>query len=53
MITAEMVKQLRERTGSGMMDCKGPDGCGWQYRKAIEILRKGWALLPKGRKDRS
>ena len=22
MITAEMVKELRERTGSGMMDCK-------------------------------
>ena len=22
MITAEMVKQLRERTGAGMMDCK-------------------------------
>ncbi|HEX2924871.1 MAG TPA: elongation factor Ts, partial [Ruminiclostridium sp.] len=22
MITAEMVRQLRERTGAGMMDCK-------------------------------
>ena len=22
MVTAEMVKQLRERTGAGMMDCK-------------------------------
>lgn len=25
MITAEMVKTLRERTGAGMMDCKKAD----------------------------
>jgi elongation factor Ts len=41
MITAEMVKQLRERTGSGMMDCKKAlteaDG---NIDKAIEILRE-------------
>lgn len=49
MITAEMVKQLRERTGSGMMDCKKAlaeaDG---NIDKAIEILReKGLAAAAK------
>jgi elongation factor Ts len=49
MITAEMVKQLRERTGSGMMDCKKAlaeaDG---NIEKAIEILReKGLAAAAK------
>src|SRR5690606_19975342 len=40
-ITAEMVKDLRERTSAGMMDCKKAlveaDG---DMEKAIEILRK-------------
>ena len=49
MVTAEMVKQLRERTGSGMMDCKRAltevDG---NIDKAIEILReKGLASAAK------
>lgn len=49
MITAEMVKQLRERTGAGMMDCKKAltevDG---DVEKAIEILReKGLAAAAK------
>ena len=49
MITAEMVKQLRERTGAGMMDCKkaltDADG---NTEKAIEILReKGLAAAAK------
>ena len=54
MITAEMVKQLRERTGAGMMDCKKAlteaDG---NVDKAIELLReKGLAAAAKkaGRK---
>jgi elongation factor Ts len=40
-ITAEMVKDLRERTGIGMMECKAAlaeSGC--DPDKAIEILRK-------------
>lgn len=41
MITAEMVRQLRERTGAGMMDCKKAltetDG---DEEKAIELLRE-------------
>jgi elongation factor Ts len=49
MVTAEMVKQLRERTGAGMMDCKKAlteaDG---NVDKAIEILReKGLAAAAK------
>ncbi|MGI6093277.1 MAG: translation elongation factor Ts [Veillonellaceae bacterium] len=49
MITAEMVKQLRERTGAGMMDCKKAlaqtDG---DIEKAIDLLReKGLAAAAK------
>lgn len=49
MITAEMVKQLRERTGAGMMDCKKAltetDG---NVDKAIDFLReKGLANAAK------
>lgn len=49
MITAEMVKQLRERTGAGMMDCKKvlseADG---NMEKAVELLReKGLAAASK------
>ncbi len=49
MVTAELVKQLRERTGAGMMDCKKAltetDG---NMDKAIEFLReKGLAAAAK------
>lgn len=48
-ITAAMVKELRERTGAGMMDCKNvlneTDG---DMEKAIEVLReKGLAKAAK------
>ena len=40
-ITAEMVKQLRDKTGAGMMDCKAAlNESGGDMEKAIEILRK-------------
>jgi len=40
-ITAEKVKELRERTGIGMMECKSAlSECGCDMDKAIEILRK-------------
>ncbi|HOW85815.1 MAG TPA: translation elongation factor Ts [Candidatus Aminicenantes bacterium] len=40
-ITAEKVKELRERTGIGMMECKAALAeCGCDMDKAIEILRK-------------
>jgi elongation factor Ts len=53
-ISAEQVKQLRERTGAGMMDCKRAlqetDG---DVDKAIELLReKGLASVAK-RADRA
>lgn len=49
MITAEMVKQLRERTGAGMMDCKKALGeTNGDMEKAVEYLReKGLAAAAK------
>ena len=49
MVTAEMVKELRERTGAGMMDCKkalvATDG---DIEKAVDELRtKGLASAAK------
>ena len=48
-ITAQMVKELREKTGAGMMDCKKAlaetDG---DMEKAIDFLReKGMASAAK------
>lgn len=43
-VTAKMVKELREMTGAGMMDCKKAlnetDG---NMDAAIEYLRKKWS----------
>jgi len=49
MITAEMVRQLRERTGAGMMDCKKAlTETNGDTDKAIEFLReKGLAAAAK------
>jgi elongation factor Ts len=49
MITADMVKQLRERTGAGMMDCKKAlNETNGDMEKAIEYLReKGIATAAK------
>ena len=49
MITASMVKDLRERTGAGMMDCKRALGeTDGDIDKAIELLReKGLAAAAK------
>jgi elongation factor Ts len=48
-ITAELVKQLRDKTGAGMMDCKAAlSESGGDMEKAIEILRKkGMATAAK------
>ena len=41
MITAEMVKQLRDKTGAGMMDCKRAlNEANGDMEKAVEVLRK-------------
>ncbi|SMB95489.1 translation elongation factor Ts (EF-Ts) [Thermanaeromonas toyohensis ToBE] len=49
MISAEAVKELRNRTGAGMMDCKRAlEETGGDIEKAIEILRmKGLAAAAK------
>jgi elongation factor Ts len=40
-ITADIVKQLRDKTGAGMMDCKAAlTEAGGDMEKAVEILRK-------------
>ncbi|MCF6269282.1 MAG: translation elongation factor Ts [Melioribacteraceae bacterium] len=52
-ITASQVKELRDKTGSGMMDCKKAlvesDG---DLEKAIEILRKKGASVAAKRAER-
>lgn len=53
-ISAKDVKELREQTGAGMMDCKKAlqeaDG---DFEKAIEILRKKGQKLSEKRADRA
>ena len=40
-VTAQMVKELRERTGAGMMDCKNAlNDCAGDMEQAIDALRK-------------
>jgi len=40
-ITSEMIKQLREKTGCGMMDCKAAlNEAKGEFEQAIDILRK-------------
>lgn len=48
-ITAQMVKELREKTGAGMMDCKGAlEQTNGDMEKAIDFLReKGIAKAAK------
>jgi elongation factor Ts len=49
-ITLEMIQQLRERTGIGMMDCKKAlTEAQGDVEKAIELLRKKGALLAEKR----
>lgn len=49
MITAQMVKELRERTGAGMMECKKAlNESNGDLEKAVEILReRGLAAAAK------
>jgi elongation factor Ts len=53
-ITAQMVKELREKTGLGMMDCKNAltesDG---DMEKAVDYLRKKGALKAAKREGRA
>lgn len=52
-ISAADVKQLRDQTGAGMMDCKKAlTEAGGDFDKAIEILRKKGQKLSAKRADR-
>lgn len=45
-ITLELIQQLRDKTGVGMMDCKNAlNESGGDLEKAIEILRKKGAAI--------
>lgn len=52
-ITSELVKKLREKTGAGMMDCKRAlEETGGDMDAAIEYLRKKGAATAAKRADR-
>ncbi len=53
-ITAAMVKELRDKTGAGMMDCKKALAeSNGNMQEAIEYLRKKGAATAEKRSDRS
>src|SRR6476620_446168 len=52
-ITAAAVKQLREKTGAGMMECKNAlVGAGGDENKAIDILRERGLASAKKKEGR-
>lgn len=53
-VTSELVKQLRDKTGAGMMDCKKAlDETDGDMEKAVEILRKKGAATATKRADKA
>ena len=53
-ITADLVKQLREMTGAGMMECKKAlSETGGDLNKAIDALRKAGIAKAEKRADRA
>ncbi len=53
-ISAQQVKELRDKTGAGMMDCKKAlTEAEGDFEKAIEILRKKGASVAAKRAERS
>ncbi len=53
-ISANQVKELREKTGAGMMDCKkAMEEANGDFEKAIEILRKKGASVAAKRAERT
>ncbi len=52
-ITTKLIKELRDKTGAGMMDCKRAlEETGGDMEKAIEYLRKKGAATAAKRADR-
>ncbi len=53
-ITTTSIKNLRDRTGAGMMDCKHAlEDSGGDIEKAVEYLRKKGAAVGRKRADRA
>jgi elongation factor Ts len=53
-ITADQVKQLRDRTGAGMMECKKALAeTSGDVEKAVDVLRKSGAAKAESRSGRS
>lgn len=53
-VTASLVKELRERTGAGIMDCKTAlQECEGDFQKATEYLRKKGIATAKKRGTRT
>ncbi len=53
-ISASLVKELRDKTGAGMMDCKRAlEESNGDFEKAIEFLRKKGAAVAAKRAERS
>jgi elongation factor Ts len=54
MVTAELVKQLRDRTGAGMMECKKAlVDSGGDFDRAVDSLRKSGIARAEKRADRA
>ena len=52
-INAKLVKDLREKTGAGMMDCKNAlTEANGDFEAAIDILRKKGQKIAANRQDR-
>lgn len=53
-VTAEMVKELRQSTGAGVLDCrKALDACGGDMEKAMKRLREKGLAAAEKRADRA
>ncbi len=53
-ITTEMIKQLREATGAGILDCrKALEQSDGDYEKAVDFLRERGLAIAAKRSDRS
>jgi len=52
-VSTEQIKELREKTGAGMMDCKRAlEEAGGDMQKAIDVLRKKGAATAARRADK-
>lgn len=53
-ISAALVKELREKTGAGVMECKNAlSECDGDFTKAEAVLRKRGAVIAKAREERT